>query len=74
MILVEENTLKPKIERKLHVKIPNHDGKISINKSQEDIAAGSRVARRIKLTGRGDKGIKFSVKRRRTKREAGMRR
>lgn len=64
------------MERKLHVKIggPNHDGKISIDKSQEDIAAGSRVAR-IKLAGRGDKGMKFSVKRvRRTKREAGMKR
>lgn len=63
------------MERKLHVKIggSNRDGKISIDKSEEDIAAGSRVAR-IKLAGRGDKGMKFSVKRvRRTKREARMR-
>jgi len=59
------------MERKLHVKIggPNHDGKISIDKSQEDIAAGSRVTR-IKLAGRGDKGMKFSVERvRQIKRE-----
>lgn len=75
MMLVEENTSKAKIVRKLHVKIPNRDGKISIDKSQEDIAARSRVARRIKVARRGDKGMKFSVKRmRRTKREAGMRR
>lgn len=71
----KENALKPKMKKKLHVKIgeANHDRKISIDKSQEDIAAGSRAAR-IKLAGRGDKGMKFLVKRvRRTKREAGMR-
>jgi len=59
------------MKRKLHVKIEglNHDGKISIDKSQEDIAAGSRVIR-IKLVGRGDKGMKFSVERvRKIKRE-----
>lgn len=68
----EENASKPKMERKLHVKIggSNRDGKISIDKSKEDIAAGSRVAR-IKLAERGDKGMKFSVKRvRKTKKEA----
>lgn len=56
------NALKSKIKRKLYVKIggPNYDGKISIDKSQEDIAAGSRVTR-IKLAGRGDKGMKFLV-------------
>lgn len=75
LVCDEENTSKLKMKRKLHVKIgrSNYDRKISIDKSQEDIAAGSRVAR-IKLTGRGDKGMKFSVKRvRRAKREAGMR-
>jgi len=59
------------MKRKLHVKIGglNHDGKISIDKSQEDIAAGSRLTR-IKLAGRGDKGMKFSVERvRKIKRE-----
>lgn len=71
----EENALKPKMKRKLHAKIgrPNHDGKISIDKSQEDIAAGSRVTR-IKLAGRGDKGMKFSLERvTKTKREEGIR-
>lgn len=70
LIYDEENVSKSKMERKLHVKIgrPNHDGKISIDKSQEDIAAGSRVTR-IKL-GRDDKGMKFSVERvRKIKRE-----
>jgi len=58
----------------MHVKIGklNHDGKISIDKSQENIAAGSRVTR-IKLAGRSDKGIKFSMERvRRIKKEEGM--
>lgn len=69
--MTKRNVLKPQMKRKLHVKIrgPNYDGKISIDKSQEDIAAGSRVTK-IKLAGRGDKGMKFSVERvRGTKRD-----
>lgn len=69
--MTKRSVLKPQMKRKLHVKIrgPNHDGKISIDKSQEDIAAGSRVTK-IKLAGRGDKGMKFSVERvRGTKRD-----